>query len=250
MKKADIKRYLFVIRKGYLMPVGIVVFIISLSVFLYFFMDFRTSKRNIEIRKKKAIDGYELIIRKYPKMSFKYKKLLSNLKMAIEAGNYEKILPLCDAIERSEESKGKNLVFFLVPARIVYYSHDLSSPLFTFTIIGLGGMVLSLFLIVFGFLKAMSAGRYVDRSVIMSHLKKYEMPKFPNKSILKRVPKGVVSIFVVINKIGKVEEIEVIEGPSAIMPYIVAAVRKWRFEPFLYKGKTTKVFGEIHINIK
>lgn len=59
---------------------------------------------------------------------------------------------------------------------------------------------------------------------------------------------GTVKLRVLIDKEGKVTELEPVSGPKQLIPAALDAVRRWRYEPALVDGKPSAIHTEITVN--
>lgn len=59
---------------------------------------------------------------------------------------------------------------------------------------------------------------------------------------------GVVSLNVVIGKDGKVREVTVASGPTALVAAAVEAVRQWEYQPTLVNGEPVEVMSTVELN--
>jgi TonB family protein len=61
---------------------------------------------------------------------------------------------------------------------------------------------------------------------------------------------GTVSMRVLINKEGNVEKVEVLSGEQALQTAAVAAVRQWRYQPFLLEEKPVPVVTVVNLEFR
>ena len=61
---------------------------------------------------------------------------------------------------------------------------------------------------------------------------------------------GIVSMRVLINKDGAVEKVDVLSGEQALQQAAIAAVRQWRYRPFLLDGNTTPVVTIVNLKFQ
>ena len=61
---------------------------------------------------------------------------------------------------------------------------------------------------------------------------------------------GTVRLRVLIDKEGKIAELEPVSGPKELIPAAMDAVRQWRYKPTLVDGKPSPIHTEITVDFK
>ncbi len=61
---------------------------------------------------------------------------------------------------------------------------------------------------------------------------------------------GEVTLKAMINKEGRVTGVNVVKGPAALAQAAAAAVRRWRYQPFMLNGSPIEVENTIVVNFK
>ena len=74
-------------------------------------------------------------------------------------------------------------------------------------------------------------------------------PEYPPAARAEHI-EGTVELRVLIDKEGKVTEIEPVSGPKELIPAALDAVQQWRYEPALVDGKPSDIRTEIRVNFK
>ncbi len=74
-------------------------------------------------------------------------------------------------------------------------------------------------------------------------------PEYPPAARADHV-EGTVKLRVLIDKEGKVTELEPVSGPKELIPAALDAVRQWRYEPALVDGKPSDIHTDITVNFK
>lgn len=74
----------------------------------------------------------------------------------------------------------------------------------------------------------------------------YVRPKYPDQ-LRRRHVEGVVEIKVLVGKDGTPKKLTPLRGPKQLVPYAVAAVKLWRYEPAVINGSPIEFFTEVHI---
>lgn len=72
-------------------------------------------------------------------------------------------------------------------------------------------------------------------------------PAYPAEAKQDRI-QGKVTLQVIINKDGHVEEVSVLEGPDVLVQAAVEAVRQWVYRPTLLNGEPVKVQTTVDVN--
>lgn len=72
-------------------------------------------------------------------------------------------------------------------------------------------------------------------------------PAYPAEAKQDRI-QGKVTLQVVIDKEGRVEEVSVLAGPDALVQAAVEAVRQWVYRPTLLNGDPVKVQTTVDVN--
>lgn len=57
--------------------------------------------------------------------------------------------------------------------------------------------------------------------------------------------RGTVVLAVTISKSGTVDEVRAVSGPAVLVPVSIAAVKKWRYRPYLINGKPVRFHTQI-----
>jgi TonB family protein len=74
-------------------------------------------------------------------------------------------------------------------------------------------------------------------------------PAYPPAARMQHIH-GTVRVRVLIDKEGKVTQLEPVSGPQELIPAALDAVRQWRYEPALLDGKPVDIHTEITVNFK
>ncbi len=74
-------------------------------------------------------------------------------------------------------------------------------------------------------------------------------PVYPQRERTKRI-EGKVVLDALVNEDGSVASVKVVEGPQALAQSAIAAVKQWRYQPFLLDGAPVKKEMTITINFK
>jgi TonB family protein len=74
-------------------------------------------------------------------------------------------------------------------------------------------------------------------------------PVYPPAARMEHI-QGTVRLQVLIDKEGKVAELEPVSGPKELIPAALDAVRQWRYKPALLDGKPVAIHTEITVDFK
>jgi TonB family protein len=96
---------------------------------------------------------------------------------------------------------------------------------------------------------AQNAPLRISSVVMSSKLVKTVQPKYPNEARKKDV-QGVVTLDIIIGKTGKVESMKVTDGPKLLVKAAENAVKQWRYQPMLVKGKPIEVETSVAVGFK
>lgn len=89
----------------------------------------------------------------------------------------------------------------------------------------------------------------ISSVVMRTKLVKTVQPKYPAEARKKDV-QGVVTLDIVIGKTGKVESMKVTDGPKLLVKAAEKAVKQWRYQPMLVKGKPIQVETSVAVGFK
>ena len=251
MAFAQAKRFAYILRKAFLIPVGVMIGLVGFIGAVYYLPDYQRVTAEIGRVQGKLLTDADQLLGEHPEWPFEVKNALNKFKDQVREKEFSAATDTALQLRRIPVIRGNGRIFLLRgDAEIMIYAGDyaqgvLRSVFITFAVIlvGLGCMAI-------GYTRARQVGKYIGTDQLMGNLKKLEMPEFPTKDFLKKLNVEVIRLFIVVNKFGHVADVELIEGPKVILPYIVRAVRKWKFDPFIYKGQDTAVFGELRINVR
>jgi TonB family protein len=74
-------------------------------------------------------------------------------------------------------------------------------------------------------------------------------PVYPSEARQARI-QGTVLLRAVIDKNGRIANLEVISGPKELAPAAIGAVQQWRYRPYLLMGDPVEVDTEIRVNFE
>jgi TonB family protein len=89
----------------------------------------------------------------------------------------------------------------------------------------------------------------VSQKVAQQHLLKRIDPEFPSDAEQKHL-KGPVTLHIEIGKDGDVTAARLSYGDPALERAAIAAVRQWKFDPFLVNGQAIKAATDVQVNFK
>jgi len=175
---------------------------------------------------------------------------LIEFKGDLRVENYSHASALVKELLHDERCISNKRIFFLSnDAECCVYAGEYQSGLLQYMLLGVVIIIVGIGFVLYGTSQAKKVGKYITSKQLMENVAKIEMPKFPTKDYLTKMKVKEIRVFIVVNKFGRVVDVDLLEGPSVAFPYIVQALRKWRFNPFMYKGKDTPVFGELVIHV-
>lgn len=85
--------------------------------------------------------------------------------------------------------------------------------------------------------------------VMRTKLVKTVQPEYPEKARKKNV-QGIVKLDIVIGRNGRVKSEKVTDGPKLLVKAAENAVKQWRYQPTLLKGKRVEVETEVEVGFK
>lgn len=74
-------------------------------------------------------------------------------------------------------------------------------------------------------------------------------PEYPADAKQARI-QGAVLLAIIIGADGKVKDVRSIDGPPELVPAAVAAVKRWRYRPAIFRGKPREASTEVEIQFK
>lgn len=74
-------------------------------------------------------------------------------------------------------------------------------------------------------------------------------PVYPREARQDRI-QGTVVLRAVINKEGRIQDLQLISGPKELAPAAIGAVQQWRYRPYLLMGNPVEVDTEILVNFQ
>ena len=81
---------------------------------------------------------------------------------------------------------------------------------------------------------------HLSESISRGRITRFVQASYPAEARMQRV-EGDVRLWLVIDKKGEVEEVQVEMGHPLLIPAAVDALRQWRFKPYLLNGKAVEV---------
>lgn len=251
MAFAQAKRIAYLLRKAFMIPIGVVVCLVGIIGCVYYFPDYRHVKQEISRVQGKLLNDADQVLAEHPDWPADVKNALNTFKDQLRQEQFSDATSTALQLRQLPAARGNGRVFLLRgDTEILIYAGDYAQGVLRSVLVTLGVILVGLGCIAVGYTRVRQVGKYIGTDQLMGNLKKLEMPEFPTKDFLKKLHVEVIRLFLVVNKFGHVTDVELIEGPKVILPYIVRAVRKWKFDPFIYKGRDTAVFGELRINVK
>ena len=245
------KRFAYLLRKAFLIPVGIVVGLIGIIGCVYYLPDYRHVSSEIDRVRGKLVNDADQLLGEHPDWPASVKNALNTFKDQLRHEEFSAATDTALQLRQLPPARGNGRIFLLRgDAEILIYAGDYARGILRSVLVTIGIILAGLGCMAVGYTRARQVGKYIGTDQLMGNLKKLEMPEFPTKDFLKKLNVDAIRLFIVVNKFGHVADVELIEGPKVILPYIVRAVRKWKFDPFIYKGRDTAVFGELRINVK
>lgn len=245
------KRFAYLLRKAFLIPVGVVVCLIGIIGSVYYLPDYRHVASEIERVRGKLLNDADQLLAEHPEWPVSVKNALNTFKDQLRHDEFSAATDTALQLRQLPPVRGNGRIFLLRgDAEILIYAGDYAQGVLRSVLVTMGIILVGLGCMAVGYTRARQVGQFIGTDQLMGNLKKLEMPEFPTKDFLKKLNVEVIRLFIVVNKFGHVADVELIEGPKVSLPYIVRAVRKWKFDPFIYKGKDTAVFGELRINVK
>ena len=89
----------------------------------------------------------------------------------------------------------------------------------------------------------------VSQGLSGGRLLKRISPDYPQQARTQRI-EGRVILSAMVNEDGSVSDVKVVQGPTVLAESAVAAVARWRFQPFLLNGKPIRRETEIKVDYK
>jgi hypothetical protein len=251
MAFAQTKRFAYLLRKAFLIPVGVMVGLVGVIGCVYYLPDYRQVTAEIRRVQGKLLNDADQVLGEHPDWPAEVKNALNQFKDQLRQEQFTAATETALRLRQFPASRGNGRVFLLRgDTEILIYAGDYTQGMLRSVLVTIGVIFVGLCCVAIGYTRARQVGKYIATDQLMGNLKKLEMPEFPTKDFLRKLNVETIRLFIVVNKFGHVADVELIEGPKVILPYIVRAVRKWKFDPFIYKGKDTAVFGELRINVK
>jgi TonB family protein len=87
----------------------------------------------------------------------------------------------------------------------------------------------------------------VSSGVIQRMILKKVDPVYPETARSKGT-QGTVLLQAIVSKEGKIADLRVMDGPEALVPAALDAVRQWQYKPYLMLGRPLEVDTEIQVN--
>jgi protein TonB len=72
-------------------------------------------------------------------------------------------------------------------------------------------------------------------------------PQYPEAARSQHI-QGPVTLEVVVDEEGKMQNVKVVSGDSALAPAAVDAVQRWRFKPYLVNGRASQFTTQLTVN--
>jgi hypothetical protein len=93
--------------------------------------------------------------------------------------------------------------------------------------------------------------RHIGGNVTPPKLIVHDQPRFPAEVVLaRRRPGGMMILEAIVNERGVLKEPVFVKGMQPdLQPYVLDALRKWRYEPARLRGKPVPVFLILAMNI-
>lgn len=248
LKMAKMKQSL---RKMMLLPVGTVLVLAGVFWIIYFYSPAADAQAVFDFRLAEASRSVDEALRENPELSTTIKDRVMQCVTDLRRGDTRDVLARAAELRSSPASiNNRSLVLAIKSIRDAVYASDYQQGYRNMIMIGGGILIIGALVLVYGYIQVRSAGIFVTTEVLTGNLKKYEAPEILNKELLKRDPPKSVTVMLTVNRYGHVIDLELTDGPVYLVPYLLQAVRKWRFEPFLHKGKSVPVIGEMRISFK
>ena len=251
MASIRLKRYAYILRRSLLLPLGVVIMAVGIGIMAYFLTDYLAARQEVTAQGQELSGDVDVLLERYPDWPNEIRDKINQFQAAVQSRDLNTAISLAAELRVDPLTRTNRDVFFLKSkAELMLYAEDERSKGMNY-VLGAGGIILlGLGGILGGLVMARRAGRYISTHELMGNLKKLEMPEFSSAASVRKLNVDSVSLFIVVNKFGFVTRIDLLDGPSVILPYLTRAISKWRFDPFLYKGERTEVFGEVKINLK
>jgi len=246
------KRLAYLLRKAFMIPVGAFVIFIGIALCLYFYPDLSRAETEIDFQRNTLVNAAEQILQQHAaEWPLPLREKMSEFKNSVASRSFHRAIQLAQEIREHPQARGDREIFLLKgDSEILAYAETYRSRFLRNLFVGLFVILVGACCAAEGLVRARRAGRYISGEQLMSQLKKIEMPEFPSKDFLRRLNVEAFRLFIVVNRFGQVVDMDLVEGPKAALPYITRAVRKWKFDPFIYKGKDPPVFGEVKLSVK
>lgn len=74
-------------------------------------------------------------------------------------------------------------------------------------------------------------------------------PQYPAEAKQARI-EGTVVLAIIIGADGSVKDVREVDGPPELIPAAVAAVKKWRYRPTLFRGQPREASTEVELQFK
>lgn len=89
----------------------------------------------------------------------------------------------------------------------------------------------------------------ISSVVMRTKLIKAAPPKYPEEARKKNI-QGIVTLDIVVGRNGHVKSAKVTDGPKELTKAAVNAVKHWRYQPTLLKGKPIEVETSVEVGFK
>ena len=242
------------IRKMFLLPVGATVIAIGIAWSIYFWYPTMKAREVADARRAETIELAEKALAESDDIPRTVKDRLEQCAKDLQRGDTAAILPRLGEIgaKPAEYKYNRNIDLAIKSLKDAVYAMNAQSSDFLMLLIGAGVIALGIGLVGFAFFQSARSGVNVNAEQLAQHLNKFYAPELSPEVKEEMRQKGIkcVTVQVTVNHMGFATDIEVLDGPPTLIPQMLRAARKWRFDPFLLRGRAVPVVGEMKITLK
>jgi protein TonB len=83
-------------------------------------------------------------------------------------------------------------------------------------------------------------------SLQIGQLASFSQPNYPTEATRARV-EGIVMLHVLVNPMGTVESVRLLNGPPLLVPAAINAVRRWRYRQTVFNGRAVGSLEDVTV---
>ncbi len=242
------------IRKMFLLPVGATVIAIGIAWSVYFWYPTMKAREVADARREETIELAGKALAESDDIPRTVKERLEQCALDLQRGDTAAILPRLAELSANPSSYkyNRNIDLAIKSLKDAVHAANAQSSDFLMLLIGAGVIALGIGLVGYSFYQSVRCGVNVTAEQMAQHLNKFYAPELSPEVKEEMRQKGIknVTVQVTVNHMGFATDIEVLDGPPTLIPQLLRAARKWRFDPFLLKGRAVPVVGEMKITLK